>query len=109
MPVCDKTVDVLVLSRQGNVNLSPQITCRSERDSKGVPSTGIQTEEQQAAFDLIAERNATALTVTIQIVEKTFLGPNQASSFPFHRSNQCSTTGVTKAMVCAILSVGWCI
>ena len=24
-------------------------------------------------------------------------------------SSQCSTTGVTKAMVCAILSVGWCI
>ena len=22
---------------------------------------------------------------------------------------QCSTTGVTKAVVCAILSVGWCI
>ena len=25
------------------------------------------------------------------------------------RFSQCSTTGVTKAMVCAILSVGWCI
>ena len=25
------------------------------------------------------------------------------------RSNQCSTTGVTKAIVCAILYVGWCI
>ena len=25
------------------------------------------------------------------------------------QSNQCSTTGVTKAVVCAILSVGWCI
>ena len=25
------------------------------------------------------------------------------------RSSQCSTTGVTKPMVCAILSVGWCI
>ena len=25
------------------------------------------------------------------------------------RSSQCSTTGVIKAMVCAILSVGWCI
>ena len=25
------------------------------------------------------------------------------------RSSQCSTTGVTKALVCAILSVGWCI
>ena len=25
------------------------------------------------------------------------------------RSKQCSTTGVTKAVVCAILSVGWCI
>ena len=25
------------------------------------------------------------------------------------RSSQCSTTGVTKAVVCAILSVGWCI
>ena len=25
------------------------------------------------------------------------------------RSSQCSTTGATKAMVCVILSVGWCI
>ena len=25
------------------------------------------------------------------------------------RSSQCSTTGVTKAVVCIILSVGWCI
>ena len=25
------------------------------------------------------------------------------------RSSQCSTTGGTKAVVCAILSVGWCI
>ena len=25
------------------------------------------------------------------------------------RSSQCSTTGITKAVVCAILSVGWCI
>ena len=25
------------------------------------------------------------------------------------RSSQCSTTGLTKAVVCAILSVGWCI
>ena len=25
------------------------------------------------------------------------------------RSSQCSTTGVSKAVVCAILSVGWCI
>ena len=27
----------------------------------------------------------------------------------FYRSSQCSTTGVTKAVVCVILSVGWCI
>ena len=27
----------------------------------------------------------------------------------FSRSSQCSTTGLTKAVVCAILSVGWCI
>ena len=27
----------------------------------------------------------------------------------FSRSSQCSTTGVTKAVVCVILSVGWCI
>ena len=25
------------------------------------------------------------------------------------RSSQCSTTGITKAVVCVILSVGWCI
>ena len=30
-------------------------------------------------------------------------------SFNGSRSSQCSTTGVTKAVVCAILSVGWCI
>ena len=29
--------------------------------------------------------------------------------YPISRSSQCSTTGVTKAVVCAILSVGWCI
>ena len=28
---------------------------------------------------------------------------------PISRSSQCSTTGVKKAVVCAILSVGWCI
>ena len=27
----------------------------------------------------------------------------------FSRSSQCSTTDVTKAVVCVILSVGWCI
>ena len=27
----------------------------------------------------------------------------------FSRSSQCSTTGVTNAVVCVILSVGWCI
>ena len=26
-----------------------------------------------------------------------------------YRSSQCSMTGVTKAVVCAIMSVGWCI
>ena len=34
------------------------------------------------------------------------------SSFSFStisRSSQCSTTGVTKAVVCVILSVGWCV
>ena len=29
--------------------------------------------------------------------------------FNISRSSQCSMTGVTKAMVCTILSVGWCI
>ena len=29
--------------------------------------------------------------------------------FLISRSSQCSTTGVTKAVVCVILSVGWCI
>ena len=28
---------------------------------------------------------------------------------PISRFSQCSTTGVTKAVVCVILSVGWCI
>ena len=32
-------------------------------------------------------------------------GPTELIS----RSRKCSTTGVTKAVVCAIMSVGWCI
>ena len=28
---------------------------------------------------------------------------------PISHYSQCSTTGVTKALVCVILSVGWCI
>ena len=38
--------------------------------------------------------------------------PCGGSGFPLlfiSHSSQCSTTGVTKAVVCVILSVGWCI
>ena len=31
------------------------------------------------------------------------------NGYLIHSSSQCSTTGVTKTVVCAILSVGWCI
>ena len=43
----------------------------------------------------------------MKIVEENMfqlVGLHQSS-----RSSQCSTTGVTKAVVCVILSVGWCI
>ena len=43
----------------------------------------------------------------------SFFNVNVHISFTLHsaifRSSQCSTTGVTKAVVCVILSVGWCI
>ena len=29
--------------------------------------------------------------------------------YAISRSSQCSTTGVSKAVVCIILSIGWCI
>ena len=34
---------------------------------------------------------------------------NVIQSYDISRSSQCSTTCVTKAVVCVILSVGWCI
>ena len=37
------------------------------------------------------------------------IDPSWWSHWPISRSSQCSMTGVTKAVVCAILSVGWCI
>ena len=37
------------------------------------------------------------------------LPPLHRLLFRISRSSQCSTTGVKKAVVCAILSVGWCI
>ena len=54
------------------------------------------------------------------VSSSSFLGAGRSSEVAFaiyiwggpiaiSRSSQCSTTGVTKAVVCVILSVGWCI
>ena len=37
------------------------------------------------------------------------IDPSWWTHWAISRSNQCSTAGVTKAVVCAILSAGWCI
>ena len=37
------------------------------------------------------------------------INPSWGGPIDISRFSQCSTTGVTKAVVCAILSVGWCI
>ena len=37
------------------------------------------------------------------------IDPSWRTHWAISRSRQCSTTGVTKAVVCVILSVGWCI
>ena len=37
------------------------------------------------------------------------IDPSWWTHWAISRSSQCSTTGVTKAVVCIILSVGWCI
>ena len=48
------------------------------------------------------QRYITVLKCVECVVNKTY--PYESS-----RSSQCSTTGVTKAVVCVILYVGWCI
>ena len=37
------------------------------------------------------------------------IDPSWGEPIELSRSSQCSTTGVIKAVVCAMLSVGWCI
>ena len=37
------------------------------------------------------------------------MGPRIDPSWAISRSSQCSTIGIAKAVVCVILSVGWCI
>ena len=37
------------------------------------------------------------------------IDPSWWTHWAISHSSQCSITGVTKAVVCAILSVGWCI
>ena len=37
------------------------------------------------------------------------IDPSWWTHWAISRSSQCSMTGVTKAVVCAILSLGWCI
>ena len=48
------------------------------------------------------------ITVIARIVNLGYCICN-VSSYGISRSSQCSTTGVTNAVVCVILSVGWCI
>ena len=38
-----------------------------------------------------------------------WIDPSWCTHLATSRSSQCSTTGVTKVMVCIILSIGWCI
>ena len=45
-------------------------------------------------------------SLTICLLDRSFMGWTHYAIF---RSSQCSTTGVTKAVVCVILSVGWSI
>ena len=49
----------------------------------------------------------TSFTDTLPSHHKTELDLHTITAIS--RSSQCSTTGVTKAVVCVILSVGWCI
>ena len=54
----------------------------------------------------ISNRGYFIVTITERITPITvFVTP----AVDISRSSQCSTTGVTKAVLCAILSVGWCI
>ena len=45
--------------------------------------------------------------VQYKFVTLSFMSNMGWTHWPISRSSQCSTTGVTKAVVCAILSVGW--
>ena len=51
----------------------------------------------------------TVLQPTVQSLPTYLKASTHALNFTDSRSNQCSTTGVSKAMECAILTVGWCI
>ena len=53
--------------------------------------------------------NLIALKVFIYIICYRFFLLFVVCFFNISHSSQCSMTGVTKAVVCAILSVGWCI
>ena len=55
----------------------------------------IRTKERDVAHGAMGRR-----------IDPSWGGPIELS---ISRSSQCSTTGVTKAVVCVILSVGWCI
>ena len=48
-------------------------------------------------------------TIVEQLHSSLICGSDAAITIATSRSSQCSTTGVTKAVVCIILSVGWCI
>ena len=56
-------------------------------------------------------RSHISLPRSVSALQADFVHPvlSRERDVAISRSSQCSTTGVTKAVVCAILSVGWCI
>ena len=52
-------------------------------------------------------RCSSVVTVIAHGVMARWIDPSWWTHSAISHSSQCSMTGVTKAMVCAILSVGW--
>ena len=93
----------------------PVWTCRynSHTHSQSRPfASGVSLQLQWTPLNLCLHDLSLVLEkpwTHIQISVPSQCIKSNPDAFPYNRSSQCSTTGVTKAVVCVILSVELCI
>ena len=106
---------MLISEKTGDLSLDQYLAKTTSEDNASfveILKEGEKRHRDKHAwlYDKEEEQSKVILTHVLILKKYIFTSPFYfALTIIISRSSQCSTTGVTKAVVCVILSVGWCI